>query len=280
MAAANLAEQVFNRHRDVFENDRSRRTAPDPHLVLFRAGPDSRHAAFHKEGAELLPVDLGENRVEMRPAAVGNPHLLAIEDVVLAVRRQLSAGAGRQRVASGVSFAQAVSRDSLPANHARQVSLLLLMRAKENQRQRPDAGMSTIRCRERSIAAKLFADDHLRRQVQFQAVVLLGNENAKKSQVRRLPEQAEHDFRVFLLALPGGGQDFVGHESLGGRHDLTLLFAEVFGGENAGRGDVVDEETASRGRGDGCGWQGGKRCHDQLLSRSGAGWFRRHGRTA
>ena len=46
------------------------------------------HAAFDDEGGELLAVDLGEDGEEVGEAAIGDPRLLPVQDVVGAIRRE------------------------------------------------------------------------------------------------------------------------------------------------------------------------------------------------
>jgi len=82
VAAADLAQNVLHRDLDVVEEDGRGRASVDAHLALFGAGLDAVEGALDEEGGELLPVDLGEDGVDVGPAAVRDPHLLAVEDVV------------------------------------------------------------------------------------------------------------------------------------------------------------------------------------------------------
>ncbi len=54
--------------------------------MLFRAhGLTPGEIALDEERGELFAIDLGEDCVEIGEAAVGDPHLLAVKDVVLSV---------------------------------------------------------------------------------------------------------------------------------------------------------------------------------------------------
>src|SRR5205085_8889119 len=90
----------------------------DAHLVLVRTVGDAAKVARDDERRDLplllrrIRSGLGEYRVEVGDAAVGDPELLAIEDVEVAV----AAGAGldRERVRAAAGLGQAERRDGLP----------------------------------------------------------------------------------------------------------------------------------------------------------------------
>ena len=83
---------------------------------FFSSAPlDDAHAALDDERGELLAVDLGEDGEDVGEAAVGDPRLLAVEDVVLAVRGQPRGRLGRERVGAGVRLGQARRRRSARA---------------------------------------------------------------------------------------------------------------------------------------------------------------------
>ena len=65
--------------------------------IFFSSAPGVTpgQAALHQERGELLAADFGEHREQVRRAAVGDPHLLAVEDVVRAVGAQVGAGLAR-----------------------------------------------------------------------------------------------------------------------------------------------------------------------------------------
>ena len=81
---ADRAEHVLDRHLHVVEHQRGRRRSVEAELVLVAAA-DHAHAALDEERGELLAVDLREDGEQIGEAAVGDPHLLAVEQVVPAV---------------------------------------------------------------------------------------------------------------------------------------------------------------------------------------------------
>ena len=85
VSAADFTQHVLNRHLHVVKIDGRRRAALDPHLVFLRAAGQSAKRALHNERRELLSPNLGEHDKHIRCAAVGNPHFLAVQDVMLAV---------------------------------------------------------------------------------------------------------------------------------------------------------------------------------------------------
>src|SRR6266852_4716369 len=91
VAAADLVQQVFFGDFAVFQEDGGRRAAMNAHFVLFIAGLAAGESALHNEGGEFLSIDLGEDHVEVGKATVGDPHFLAVQDVVGALLVQLGA---------------------------------------------------------------------------------------------------------------------------------------------------------------------------------------------
>ena len=120
VSLADLAEQVLRGHLHVLQNDRRRRRAVQAHLVLFLAARHAAERALDDEGGEVLAVDLGEDDEDVGEAAVGDPHLLAVQDeaaVGLSRRARLRA----ERVGAGARFAEAVGADDLAGHQPRQV---------------------------------------------------------------------------------------------------------------------------------------------------------------
>src|SRR5262249_41879677 len=78
VTAADLAEHILDRHGHIVEVNRGRRASFDPHLLLFGAGLDAGEAALDQECCELFAADFSEDRIEIGPSAVGDPHLLAV----------------------------------------------------------------------------------------------------------------------------------------------------------------------------------------------------------
>ena len=54
----------------------------DAHLVFFISGLESWKGAFDDEGGEFFTVYLRKHKVNVGEAAIGDPHLLSVEDIV------------------------------------------------------------------------------------------------------------------------------------------------------------------------------------------------------
>src|SRR5205823_4670300 len=95
-------------------------------------------AALDEKSRELLAAYFGEHREQIGRAAVGDPHLLAIQDVVCAVWRQIGPSAGSQRVGTGMRLGQRIGGQHFHIRELGQVLALLLFVAEEQQWQSAD----------------------------------------------------------------------------------------------------------------------------------------------
>ena len=91
VALAGFAQQVLHRHLAIGQNQRAGGRSANAELVLFLADRKARRVALDQEGGELLAIDLGEDGEQVGEAAVGDPHLLAVEHVVLCRPRESTA---------------------------------------------------------------------------------------------------------------------------------------------------------------------------------------------
>ncbi len=85
MALADFAEKVFDRHLAIVENQRASGRSANAHLVFFGADGKAREISFDQERRELLAIDFCKHGKEIGEAGVRDPHLFAVQDVVLAV---------------------------------------------------------------------------------------------------------------------------------------------------------------------------------------------------
>ena len=85
VAFADFAQQIFRGHLAVVQNDGASRGAANAQLARLATDGEARKISFHQERSELFSVDLGKDREQVGEAGVGNPHLFAVENVVLAV---------------------------------------------------------------------------------------------------------------------------------------------------------------------------------------------------
>src|SRR5439155_11328481 len=75
-------------------------------------------------------------------SGIGDPHLFAVQNVMLAVRRKMSASTTIQRIRSRRSLRQSVGPDNLSRSQPWQIFLLLLLGPEIHDGQRADPSMS------------------------------------------------------------------------------------------------------------------------------------------
>src|SRR5581483_7470194 len=124
VAAPDLAEKIFDRDFDVVKEDRGGGTAANTHLLFFVAGIDAGKGALNQKGTKLLAADFGEHRVHAGLAAVGDPHLLPVEDVMGPVFGEVGAGFGGEGIGSGLRLGKAVSAHQFGAGKLAEILLL------------------------------------------------------------------------------------------------------------------------------------------------------------
>src|SRR6185369_5632722 len=101
VSLADFAKQIFCGNLTVCEDERARGRSSDTHLVFFGADREARKSFFNQKCGELFAVDFREDGEKVGKAGIGDPHLFAIQDVVLAVGRECGASTTIERVRSG-----------------------------------------------------------------------------------------------------------------------------------------------------------------------------------
>ena len=245
VAAAHFMQQVFRRDLGVVEKNRHGGGTLDAHLLFFRAGREAGGVALDDEAGKLFPAHLGEHDEEVGEAAVGDPHLLPVQAVVLAVRSQVSAGLGGQGVGAGLGFAQAVGGQQLTGGQLGEILFLLRFSAEINNGERANAGLRSEGGSEAAIAGNLFRNDGGGNLVQAQPLVGFGNLSSQQAQLARLAQQRLGQALLVLFEFFRLGQDLVGDKLPGRLTDLALLVAELFRDENLVRGAVFNQKTSS-----------------------------------
>ena len=183
---ADVAEHVLHWHLAVVQDERGGRGAANAHLLFFGADGEAGKVFLDEERRELLAVHFREDRKQVGEVGVGDPHLLAVEDVVLAVGREHGLGAAVQRVRAAGPLRQRVSTDHLGRCQLRQVLLLLLLGAEEDDRQRADAGVSAHRHDEAAALRHVLGDDGRRNFVHLGAAVIGGHVGVRQTHLSRL----------------------------------------------------------------------------------------------
>ena len=232
VSTANFAEHIFHWHRNVIEIHGRGGTAGDAHLVLFRAAAHSGKVSLDQKRSELFSSNLGKYREQIGRPAVGDPHLLAVQDVVFSVRREVGAGSCGQSIGACQRFGERIRGQHFDFCQLRQVLPLLLLVAKVDDRQRADAGMSRVPAAVRAIAPHAFRRDHQRRQIHGHAAILLGDRHRGQTQFHRFAQHGHGDARLLFADRRQIRLDFVGPEFVNHVADGEMFLAQIFGREN------------------------------------------------
>ena len=114
--------------------------------IFFSSAPTENPgvAALDDEAGKFFAVHFGEDDEHIREAAVGDPHFLAVQNPVLAVRRKHGARARSQRVRTGLRLGEAVAGNPFAGGDLRQIFFLLLFGAEINDGNRADARVAAV----------------------------------------------------------------------------------------------------------------------------------------
>ncbi len=198
MSLSDRPKDVFDRHLHVVEHQRRRRRSVETEFDFVAAAGDA-HAALDEEGGEFVAVNFRENREEIGEAAVGDPHLRAVQQVVTAVGCERRGGPRSERVGSGLRLGERVRANQLAAGEPRQIARFLLVVPEVHQRQRADRRMRAERAAERRIHRDLLADVRRADQVEAEAAVLGRNLQAQEIEIARLFQKLTGELPVVLI---------------------------------------------------------------------------------
>ena len=213
--------------------------------MFLRANRKARRVPFDQEGGELLAIHLGKYREQVGESAIGDPHLLAVQDVVTAVGREHRPRAAVHGIATGGGFRQSIRTDPLTRGEFRQVLPLLFVSAVPHDGQRADAHMRAERHRKTGQLADGFGNQRGGHLVHFQAAVGFGNIHRHQPKFAGLAQQTLGDHEVFGLDLGSRRHHLVLGEVDCGLGNLPVLLGEVFGCEYVLRIAFLGEETAA-----------------------------------
>src|SRR6185503_1730843 len=132
----------------VLQDELARRRSTDAELLLLGAGREARRRALDQERREVLAVDLGEHREQVREAGIGD-ELLRAGQAIAAVGLAVGACLGGERIAAGAGLRERIGGEPLAARELRQIPLLLIFAAIVDGRERSDAGVRAPRDAER-----------------------------------------------------------------------------------------------------------------------------------
>ncbi len=243
VAAPDLAQDVLHRDVHVIEIDGGGGTALQSHLLFFRPGRNTGPGAFHQKRRELFAAHFGEYRIQIRDAAIGDPHLLAVEHVVRSIGCEIRPRAHGQGIGSGLRLGQTVGGDQLGRREPGKILLLLLFGAEQQHRQHADTGLAAVADGVGAIAANAFGHDHRGNQIELHAAVTLRQQYAHQPQLGRLPQGALQNAEILVLDRFQIGFHFARPEVFGGFGDSAVLGREVLGRKHVRRS--FQQERAS-----------------------------------
>ena len=183
---------------------------------------ETGHALLQQETANAV-VGRGPHNRHVGRRAVGNPHLGAVDDPVIAV--PLGKGAHRARIRASVGLGQTEAADCLAGGHPGQPFLLLLLGSPPINRVHRERTLHRDRASQTTVAVlELVVDQAVRDSVNTGATVAL-KVGTKKAQ---LAELGEHLARQNALVEPVAnlGQDLLTDNLADGIADRLLIFAE------------------------------------------------------
>jgi hypothetical protein len=143
---AHRPKDVLLRHEHILEGQPAGRRSPDAQLLhaLFD-DLEARHVRRDQEGGDLLLFVFASARrashhgEHLGDATVGDPALLAVENVALAVGRGRRGRLHVAGVGAGLWLGQREGRELIALHQRRQPTALLLVRPKQDQRANADA---------------------------------------------------------------------------------------------------------------------------------------------
>ena len=245
MPAPDFVQHVFLWHLAVFQENRRRRTTVNPHLVLFVTGLESRKRPLHDERRELLAVDLREHDVHVRETAVGDPHLLPIQDEVRALLVEFRARQRILRVRTGLRLREAIRPDPLARRQLRQILFLLRFRPEIHDRQRPNSCVCAVRHRESAVNRKLFRQHGRGDFVEPRAAEFFRHASAQQAHFAGLFHQRGHQAGLFVLQVFHQRQDFLHHKFFRRLPHQFLVVAQIGRREHIARLRRFQQEAAS-----------------------------------
>ena len=188
-----LADQVLGGHLDVLEEELAGRAGPDAELVLRLGRREAGRALLQDERRDALVlrgrVRLREDERVVGDGGVGDPVLLAVQDVDVA----LEAGGRLHRghVRSGRGLGEAEAGDLLAARLRDEPALLLLLARVAEERERVQTDVDRDQRAEGRLAAlDLLARERLRDEVEPGPAVLLRDRDPEDAELGHALDRA------------------------------------------------------------------------------------------
>ena len=166
------------------------------------------------KAVNFSPSTLAKIDEEIGEGGVGDPHLLAVEQVVLAVGGEHGLGAGIHGVRAGTALRQRVGADPLAGGQLGQIFLLLRRGAEPDDRQRADADVRAEGHGEGTLLGDAVGDDGRGHLVHLRAAVLFRNIDTRQSKLRGFVQQLAAEGEILVLDAVGVGHNLLAWRSL------------------------------------------------------------------
>src|SRR5690554_2809620 len=225
-AVAYAAEDVFFGDFAVFKHQFAGVGAAHAEFVEFLVAAEAGVVAFYDEGGDAFGaafrVGFGVDDVGVGVWPVGDPHFVAVEDVVVAFVAGVEFHG--DDVGAGVGFRHGQGADVFAADEFGQVGLLLLFGAVAVDLVDAQVGVGAVRRAYRGRGAADFFHGHYVGQVAHaRTAVLFADGDAQQAHVTQFAPQVHGEF-VGAVDFLGPGGDFIGGEAV----DLFTQAVEGF----------------------------------------------------
>ncbi len=200
---------------------------------------------YDERAQVLIVIDLGEHGEDVRETAVGDPHLLAVDQVVLAIGRQHRFRLSAVGIAARAWFSEAVACLPFAAGQFRDVLLALRFVAVVQDRQGADSCVRRNGHAEAVARAGAFSGQHRRYEVLSEATEFFWHADAEQTEFTRFLQQFHHQPFFLLVDAFHVRPYLLGQEVHAGLRDHALLLVEFLWNENVLWCALADQEFAA-----------------------------------
>ena len=195
-AAADGAQHVLGWHLAILEHQFAGVGAAHAELVEFLRGGKSLHALFDDEGGHAartgVEVGLGVDHQRVGDRTVGDPHLVAVQHVAIALL--VGAGLHRHHVAAGAGLGHCERTDVFARDQLWQIFPFLRLVAVALDLVDAQVGVRAVAQADRGArAADLLHRDHVGEVAHVRAAVFLGHGDAQDTELAHLAPEIHRE---------------------------------------------------------------------------------------